>query len=288
MDVSTNSLQLALQARIIARENNRFLIRFEWQPAEWNFAEVLHAAGNMPLPPYLKRDAVEADRVRYQTVYAAREGSVAAPTAGLHFTPTLLTQLEHQEIMPAFLTLHVGAGTFKPVQSESMEGHEMHREWIDVPIDLLKTLRRSSKGTVTAVGTTSLRTLESLYWMGVKVKDDPSMPPEKLSISQWEPYLRQGSPVSREAALDALLEWMGNRGETRLLTTTQLLIAPGYTIRMAGRLITNFHQPRSTLLLLVAAFIGDDWKKVYQYALDHGFRFLSYGDGCLLEQPMRE
>jgi S-adenosylmethionine:tRNA ribosyltransferase-isomerase len=268
---------LHLTAEKIGTLPDGYRIHFNWEPATLHFAEVLHRAGLVPLPPYLHRPAETQDAERYQTVYARADGSVAAPTAGLHFTPELLKGLTDKGIKTDFVTLHVGAGTFKPVKAERMEDHVMHAEWIDVSGDLIRALKNTA-GVVIPVGTTALRTLESLYWMGVKALQGG----EALSLSQWEMYEGLPQDISRHAALDGLLTWMEARGQQRLIAQTQVLIAPGYRPRVAGALVTNFHQPNSTLLLLVAALIGEDWRQVYQYALEHKFRFLSYGDGSLL------
>jgi S-adenosylmethionine:tRNA ribosyltransferase-isomerase len=284
-----------------------YLIQFEWDNEAQSFAEVLEAAGNIPLPPYFNR-AVEAnDKERYQTVYAAAEGSVAAPTAGLHFTPRLFEKLAAKNITKEFVTLHVGAGTFKPVKAARMEEHEMHAEFIDVQKIFIELLRdhfiqreqnarqNTSAKTIIAVGTTSLRTLESLYWMGAKIiaankphnnndhkNANPSI--ENISVVQWDPYelMPQNELPSTALALAALCNWMEQNSLSRLITKTQIIIAPGYYFKIIDGLITNFHQPQSTLLLLVAAITNGNWKPMYQYALENEFRFLSYGDGCLI------
>jgi S-adenosylmethionine:tRNA ribosyltransferase-isomerase len=220
---------------------------------------------------------------RYQTIYAAEQGSVAAPTAGLHFTEAVFNELEARNIEKAFVTLHVGAGTFRPVKAEVMSGHEMHSEYIEVDRSFLERLQKQS-GPVYAVGTTSLRTLESLYWMGRKVIQNPGLEAEDLMVSQWEPYEAfTGEETDPKKAIAQLLGWMDSRQKDILITKTQVMIAPGYRFRMVKGLVTNFHQPQSTLLLLVAAMIGDQWKNMYAHALAEGFRFLSYGDGCLIE-----
>ena len=266
-----------LQAKKIEKQNDYFLVEFSWNADEYSFAEVLHFAGQLPLPPYLNRDAEEKDKETYQTVYAKYDGSVAAPTAGLHFTENLLNELKEKNIHTSFVTLHVGAGTFKPVKSDTMETHEMHAEFIDVSIELIDTLLNNTDGKIVAVGTTSLRTIESLYWMGVKVLGNNF----DTELTQWEAY---GLPqhYTKQEALTALKNYLRQKNQVRLLTKTQIIIAPGYQLRIADGLITNFHQPKSTLLLLVAAVIGDNWKKVYEHALKNNFRFLSYGDGSLL------
>lgn len=280
-----------------------YLIQFEWDNEAQTFAEVLEAAGNIPLPPYFNR-AVEAnDKERYQTVYAAAEGSVAAPTAGLHFTPALFTKLAAKNITKEFVTLHVGAGTFKPVKAARMEEHEMHAEFIDVQKSFIELLRdnftkrdentnqnvsqNAIAKTIIAVGTTSLRTLESLYWMGAKIiaaNSTSNLSIENISVNQWDPYelMPQNELPSTAAALGALCNWMEQNSVSRLITKTQIIIAPGYYFKIIDGLITNFHQPQSTLLLLVAAITNGHWKPMYDYALENNFRFLSYGDGCLI------
>jgi S-adenosylmethionine:tRNA ribosyltransferase-isomerase len=223
-----------------------------------------------------------SDYERYQTVYAKNEGSVAAPTAGLHFTPQLLEELKANGLLMEQVTLHVGAGTFRPVKSETMKDHEMHKEWILINRSTIENILNYHPDDVIPVGTTSLRTLESLYWMGVKAFLNPDDTVEELEVKQWDPYELPAENISTETALQALIGWMNDRETERLVCHTQLLVAPGYKVRIADALITNFHQPNSTLLLLVAALIGDNWRKVYDYALENDFRFLSYGDGSLL------
>jgi S-adenosylmethionine:tRNA ribosyltransferase-isomerase len=270
-----------LYAKIISKESDYFVIQLSWTTEDISFAEVLHLAGSTPLPPYIKRKAETSDLERYQTVYAQFSGSVAAPTAGLHFTPEVMKDIEASAIEQDYVTLHVGAGTFKPVKSEIMSSHEMHAEFIEVKKSLLEKLSSGKNTPVIAVGTTSLRTLESLYWIGVKIHNNKTIEAEDLHVQQWEPY-ESSSDLSLTQALRSLISWMDERNSTTLITRTSLLIAPPYRFRVVDVLITNFHQPRSTLLLLVAAFIGEGWKRVYAYALENGFRFLSYGDSCLL------
>jgi S-adenosylmethionine:tRNA ribosyltransferase-isomerase len=245
------------------------------------FAEVLIQCGDIPLPPYIKRKPADEDKDRYQTIYAAYDGSVAAPTAGLHFTDGIFDQLKQKNITADFVTLHVGAGTFKPVKAATMQAHEMHAEWIDVTVETIENLISHLDSTTVAVGTTSLRTLESLYWLGVKSILHPSL--SQLHITQWEVYDElMAANITVKEALTGLLQWLQKNNMTRLFTHTQILIAPGYPFKIANALVTNFHQPQSTLLLLVSAAIGPQWKKVYDYALENDFRFLSYGDGSLL------
>jgi S-adenosylmethionine:tRNA ribosyltransferase-isomerase len=344
-----------LFARIEEKRNDYFLIEFNWSNSNLSFAEVLHDAGLIPLPPYLNRTVEEEDKTTYQTIYAMHNGSVAAPTAGLHFTENLMRKLKHQNVEPIYVTLHVGAGTFKPVKAATMQEHEMHAEFIDVSKESIEQL--ISNKTIVATGTTSLRTIESLYWMGIKIEvrrqkgeggrekeevrrqkgegereegedrkekgedrrqkgeggrekvedrrekgedrrqkgegerekredrkekmEDRSEDLDELSIKQWDAYeLPQN--ISKATALQALLNWMNEQNLDRLICKTQIIIAPGYTLKIADGLITNFHQPQSTLLLLIAAIVGDKWKEIYNYAMKNNFRFLSYGDGSLL------
>jgi len=280
-EIVVNGKPVVLSAEKIGKEGEAYIIEFSWVPADISFAAILQSAGNVPLPPYIKRNTDDEDVSRYQTIFAKHEGSVAAPTAGLHFTENIFERLKEKKIHRLFVTLHVGAGTFKPVKAEKMEGHEMHAEYIDVSREAIEELLAYE--TVAAVGTTSLRTLESLYWLGVKASLDPAA--KELDIKQWdvyEPRLAETGLSSKEA-LSALLDWMQEYRQQNIFTRTQLLIAPGYRFRIAKILITNFHQPQSTLLLLVAAAIGDDWKKMYAYAMENGFRFLSYGDGNVIQ-----
>ena len=254
-------------------------IDFEWT-GDASFAEIIDVMGELPIPPYLNRETQESDKTTYQTVYSKIKGSVAAPTAGLHFTPEVLADLDAHGIQCEELTLHVGAGTFKPVKSEEIEGHEMHTEYISVRRDTIQQLI-DHKGCAIAVGTTSVRTLESLYYMGLKVMRDPSLNEELLHVAQWEPY-EQETGVGAKEALQALAAWMDARSLTVLHSSTQIIIAPGYDYHIVKMLVTNFHQPQSTLLLLVSAFVKGDWHQIYDYALSHDFRFLSYGDSSLL------
>lgn len=284
--ISYNGQSEKLSASFIEKRIGCFVIEFTWSKPELSFAEVLHLAGAIPLPPYIKRKAEEADSERYQTIYAEHEGSVAAPTAGLHFTERIFKSLTEKNIFKDFITLHVGAGTFKPVKSETIKDHDMHTEHIDVSVATIKNLLTHIENII-AVGTTSMRTIETLYWLGVKVAmsnwqlaigNDSTL----LSLKQWECYELAEENISAEEALHVLLEWMKENKTERLLAKTQILIAPGYQFKIVKGLITNFHQPQSTLLLLIAAFTGKDWKKLYDYALQNDFRFLSYGDGCLV------
>jgi len=280
--VRTNEGEFVLEATIVKRLPDCFIVELNWQPAKLSFAEMLHFAGIIPLPPYLQRNAEENDKNRYQTIYARHNGSVAAPTAGLHFTETVFNKLAAKNIHREFVTLHVGAGTFKPVKSEKMAEHEMHAEFIEVSADTVQNIIYYLDKTIVAVGTTSLRTIESLYWMGVKLMKQPDAAINEISIDQWDPYEIDYEGISAKEALESLHTWMIKNQLTRLLAKTQILIAPGYNLKVAKGIITNFHQPKSTLLLLIAAVAGDKWRNIYNYALDNDFRFLSYGDGCLL------
>lgn len=276
--------EMELSAELVGRDADNFIVEFKWAPESLTFSEVLEKAGAMPIPPYLKRESEQSDRERYQTIYAKYDGSVAAPTAGLHFTPQVMQRLHAKGIATTEVTLHVGAGTFKPVKSETLAGHQMHAELTDVSKEVISRLiqqLQEAKAPVVAVGTTSLRTIESLYWLGVKAKEYPNATLQQLEVSQWDPYrLTTGLPPAE--ALQEVLKWLERTGNERLLVPTQILIAPPYRFKIAQALVTNFHQPNSTLLLLVAATVGGDWKKLYDYALAHHFRFLSYGDGSLL------
>lgn len=257
-------------------------IAFIWNNPDITFAELLDAVGELPIPPYLNRETQESDLTTYQTIYSKIKGSVAAPTAGLHFTDRVLSAIDAKGIDREELTLHVGAGTFKPVKSEKVGGHEMHTETFCVRRQTIDKLI-VHEGKATAVGTTSVRTLESLYYIGLKLIANPHLTPSQLHVGQWEPY--DESPklsITVTAALQALRDWMSTNHLDNLLSSTQIIIAPGYKYKIVDTLITNFHQPRSTLLLLVSAFVGDNWRTIYDYALDHDFRFLSYGDSSII------
>lgn len=268
-----------LIAENIGQSGNSRIIEFSWDNPEHSFSEVLEAAGKIPIPPYLHRDTEAIDLNRYQTVYSKIKGSVAAPTAGLHFTDRVFDALHHKGITTSELTLHVGAGTFQPVKSETIDGHEMHTEHILVHRSFLEELV-DHKGPIIAVGTTSIRTLESLYWMGAKVHANPDLHQAELKIVQWEPY-QNSKELSKTDALKALLNYLQKHDLQQINSSTQIIIVPGYRFRVIDGMITNFHQPASTLLLLISAFIGENWKEVYQHALDKGYRFLSYGDSNL-------
>jgi len=273
-----NSKELVLQAQYIEKLTDSFIVELFWNDRSLSFAEVLHLFGAIPLPPYIKREVEQSDSERYQTVYAHYEGSVAAPTAGLHFTERVFEKLKEKKIEKDFATLHVGAGTFKPVKSETMQEHEMHAEYFTVSKALIQNLINHLDKNIVAVGTTSLRTLESLYWLGLSMVNGEW----SNEITQWEVYDHNEKNISAKDALNNLIKQMDDKGMGNLTARTQIIIAPGYQFKIVNGLVTNFHQPQSTLLLLVSAFIGEDWRKIYQYALKNNFRFLSYGDGSLL------
>lgn len=256
-------------------------ILLEWDRPTISFSEIIETMGELPIPPYLNRETQESDKTTYQTVYSKIKGSVAAPTAGLHFTPQVLADLDAHHIDREELTLHVGAGTFKPVKSEEIAGHEMHTEYIAVRRQTLEKLLAHGCEAI-AVGTTSVRTLESLYYMGLKVMANPAATEAELHVDQWEPYESEEGRVKSEDSIRALLAWMDRNGLQTLHSSTQIIIAPGYEYKIVKMLVTNFHQPQSTLLLLVSAFVHGDWHTIYDYALAHDFRFLSYGDSSLL------
>jgi S-adenosylmethionine:tRNA ribosyltransferase-isomerase len=280
--VTLSTPDLQVKAEIKERLQGTFIIEFSWEPAQKTFAEVLQIAGAIPIPPYLNRATEDIDLERYQTIYAQKEGSVAAPTAGLHFTDKVFDKLKTKHITPRYVTLHVGAGTFKPVKSETMADHDMHGEYLDVPLETLEYIYENSDKPITAVGTTSLRTLESLYWIGEKISKNPTLQPKELMVDQWQPYEKVLSPLSVKESLAHIIHFLKQHHLKTLYAKTSILIVPGYTFKIVNALVTNFHQPESTLILLVAAFIGEDWRKVYTHALEHDYRFLSYGDGSLL------
>lgn len=263
-----------------------YRVDFSWDASDVSWAELLDAVGELPIPPYLNRETQESDKTTYQTVYSKIKGSVAAPTAGLHFTPEVLADIDRHGIDREELTLHVGAGTFKPVKSEEIQDHEMHTEYICVHRQTLEKLIRHEAKAI-AVGTTSVRTLESLYYIGVKLQYNPNATEDELHVNQWEPYddNRNGKIVdgiSPCQAIQNILTYLETNHLEALHTSTQIIIAPGFEYKIVKMLVTNFHQPQSTLLLLVSAFVNGDWHKIYDYALSHDFRFLSYGDSSLL------
>jgi S-adenosylmethionine:tRNA ribosyltransferase-isomerase len=279
-DFEIKGEKLTLTATCRRDLENSFLIDFEWNNYNICFADILETVGELPIPPYLNRETQESDKITYQTVYSKVKGSVAAPTAGLHFTERVLADLDTHGIDREELTLHVGAGTFKPVKSEEIVGHEMHTEYICVHRSTLKKLI-AHNGKAIAVGTTSVRTLESLYYIGAKLSEDSDASEDELHVSQWTPYDTHPTITPVEAIKNVLF-YLERNGLNALHTSTQIIIAPGYEYKIVNMLITNFHQPQSTLLLLVSAFVHGDWHKIYDYALSHDFRFLSYGDSSLI------
>ncbi|MDR0688097.1 MAG: S-adenosylmethionine:tRNA ribosyltransferase-isomerase [Prevotellaceae bacterium] len=268
-----------LSAKKVSEANGEVVVRFSWDNPKLTFAEVLEISGVLPIPPYLHRSTEDADYERYQTVYSKYEGSVAAPTAGLHFTQNVLNRLENRGIETSEITLHVGAGTFKPVKSNTIQEHEMHAEHFDVSLETLIKLRQSL-GKIVAVGTTSVRCLESIFWIGLNLLRNNSI---VSNVGQWIPY---EDKVYLDAAevVDNLVNYLISNNLCGISASTQILIAPPYRFRMVKGMVTNFHQPQSTLLLLVAAMTGNRWRDIYRYALEHNFRFLSYGDSSLILQ----
>ncbi len=273
--------QVTLSATRCESTHTSHRISFTWNDDSITFSELIEAVGELPIPPYLNRETEDSDNNTYQTVYSKKKGSVAAPTAGLHFTANVLKDLDSHGIDCEELTLHVGAGTFKPVKSEDIADHEMHTEYISVHRDTLKKLLKHNASAI-AVGTTSVRTLESLYYIGVKLSKNPNLSEEELHVNQWEPYEDDSINIAPADAIKEVLDYLERNHITSLNTGTQIIIAPGYKYKIVKMLITNFHQPQSTLLLLVSAFVNGDWHKIYDFALEHDFRFLSYGDSSLL------
>jgi S-adenosylmethionine:tRNA ribosyltransferase-isomerase len=285
LNLNVASLGITLRAYKEQVMGNTYAVRFEWDDRTVAFAEILDAVGELPIPPYLNRKTEESDKTTYQTVYSRIKGSVAAPTAGLHFTERVLDDLHQRGIQTTELTLHVGAGTFLPVKTEDANEHTMHTEIIAVPREAIEAIR-DNLGKIVAVGTTSMRTLESLYFIGRQLRqvDSPFGIGYNPKVGQFEPYDQvPGDQVpSTKEALDAIVAYLRATRQTTLHAETQIMIKPGYTFHVVDQLITNFHQPKSTLLLLVSAFVGGDWKRIYDYALSHDFRFLSYGDSSIL------
>lgn len=268
-----------LAVKFLSNHHDGFVVEFNWN-SDAVFADILNQFGQMPLPPYLKRIPVDDDKTRYQTVYAQHNGSVAAPTAGLHFTPSVFKSLLEKGIEKKEIILHVGAGTFRPVKSTQMDGHDMHEEEIVASIELIKFLAQTTNRII-AVGTTSVRSLESIYWFGIRLINGWK-PNDKLLCQQWTPYDEENANIPFNDAFQAVEDWMKSENIVELKGTTSLLIAPGYQFRVIKAIITNFHQPGSTLILLVAAAVGDNWKKIYSSALENNYRFLSYGDSSIL------
>ena len=286
LQIAKDELRITLRVYKEQTLGNTYAVRFEWDDGNVSFAEILDAAGELPIPPYLNRKTEESDKTTYQTVYSRINGSVAAPTAGLHFTQNVLADLRQRGIETDEVTLHVGAGTFLPVKTADANQHIMHSEIFAIPKSTIGHII-SKLGKIVAVGTTSMRTLESLYWIGVSLRERReekgagSVTEGGICVSQFEPYEREQTLSTRES-LEAIVEYLEATGQETLHAQTQIMIKPGYTFRVVDQLITNFHQPQSTLLLLVSAFVGEDWRRIYDYALNHEFRFLSYGDSSIL------
>ncbi|WP_332457211.1 S-adenosylmethionine:tRNA ribosyltransferase-isomerase [Petrimonas sp.] len=280
MKVSVNNENVLLSARKIESNADDVIVEFSWNNPGFTFSELLEIAGKLPIPPYLNRASEARDDETYQTVYSAVEGSVAAPTAGLHFTSEVMRSFRKKGIQSARVTLHVGAGTFKPMKSETIGDHDMHMEFISVSRETVQALYENENNLI-VVGTTSMRTVESLYYLGKKILLQPDIQPEELVVFQWEPYGEE-NPVSPKLALKSIIDYLIRNNADQLLAFTQVMIVPGYTFHYPQALITNFHQPQSTLLLLIASGIGKYWRDVYDYALQNDYRFLSYGDSSLL------
>lgn len=279
MEVKHAATPFILSAEKVGKVDNTHLVKLSWDPPAITFADILEHVGMIPLPPYLEREAVEDDKTNYQTIYAQHDGSVAAPTAGLHFTDQVFGNLKKKNISLDFLCLHVGAGTFVPVSTENIAQHSMHTEKVIIKRKSIEQLFNKEYKELIAVGTTSIRTLESLYWFGVKIMVDKA---EEFQVHQWDPYQpAYNCGISVQDSMKAILNVMDKREISSLSGVTQLIIIPGYSFKIVDTLITNFHQPKSTLLLLIAAYLGDAWKNIYDYALANDFRFLSYGDSCL-------
>ena len=269
--------KILLHAEKTVQFENTFHIKFSWDKP-FTFAEIIERTGILPIPPYLNRETEEVDEKTYQTVYAKIDGSVAAPTAGLHFTDLVLNELRSKNISTKEITLHVGAGTFQPVKSETIDGHIMHNELVIIPKSIIEDFIKHS-GKIIAVGTTSVRSLESLYWLGLQLENN-SFNPKTPEVLQWEPYENEAK-ISTKKAFQNIIDFLNKSDQETIQFSTQIIILPGYDFKVIGGMFTNFHQPQSTLLLLIAAFLGNDWKKVYDFALDNNFRFLSYGDSNL-------
>lgn len=276
-----NGKTITLSVTLAPETHKSLLVHFEWDDTTLPFSELIDTIGELPIPPYLNRETTESDKTTYQTVYSKIKGSVAAPTAGLHFTEKVLHNIQQAGIDTEEVTLHVGAGTFKPVKGNDIVHHDMHTEYIFVRKEIIQKLL-AHQGKAIAVGTTSVRTLESLYYIGVKLEHNPQLEESNLHVEQWEPYQQEMKHIEVCKALENILNYMDAHQLNAIHANTQIMLIPGYEYKIVERLITNFHQPQSTLLLLVSAFVNGDWKNIYQYALDHEFRFLSYGDSSLL------
>lgn len=277
-EVMINNQTILLKAERVQSSGNTHVIKFGWNDPQYTFADILDAVGELPIPPYLNRDTEEKDKETYQTLYSKIKGSVAAPTAGLHFTEKVFENLTKKSIQTDEVTLHVGAGTFKPVKSETINEHEMHSEFISVRKETIEHIL-SHPGNIIAVGTTSVRTLESLYHIGAALEKNPN--PETLRVDQWQPY-NGNNTISKEKALKNIIDYLDTHSINTLLADTQIMIVPGYVFKIVSGIVTNFHQPQSTLLLLVSAFVEGNWMSIYNHALTHEYRFLSYGDSSLL------
>jgi S-adenosylmethionine:tRNA ribosyltransferase-isomerase len=276
-EIEISGKKTVLRAKRILQKGNTFHIQFSWDHS-FTFAEIIEQTGTLPIPPYLNRETEEADEESYQTIYAKIDGSVAAPTAGLHFTETVLNRMHEKNISIREITLHVGAGTFQPVKSETIDGHNMHREMVIIPKKIIEEFYQNAKKII-AVGTTSVRSLESLYWIGLQLEEN-RFNPNHPEVQQWEPYQNKAK-INIKKAFENILNYLEKSNKTELQFSTQIIIIPGYKFQVIIGMFTNFHQPQSTLLLLISAFLGDSWKEVYNYALEHKFRFLSYGDSNL-------
>lgn len=278
-NIEIDGNKVEIRATKLESANDSHIINFEWNNSNYTFGEILDKIGELPIPPYLNRETEDSDKQRYQTLYSKIQGSVAAPTAGLHFTETIFEKMEENGCKTDEVTLHVGAGTFKPVKSETIEGHEMHAEFITVKRETIENLLRH-KGKVIAVGTTSVRTLESLYHIGNMLEVEPNI--AHLHVSQWQAYRKEANLISKTKSLENILDYLKRNSIDELLANTQIIIAPSYKFMIVDGIVTNFHQPQSTLLLLVSAFVKGNWKAIYNHALAHEYRFLSYGDSSLL------
>ena len=280
LSVKSNGQEIVVEATPKQRVGTSVVVEFNWNPDDMVFADIIDLTGELPIPPYLNRQTEEGDKTTYQTVYSKIKGSVAAPTAGLHFTERVLNDIRSKGIDTTEITLHVGAGTFRPVKSEKIGEHDMHSEAFAVSKQTIEEILRHNCSVV-AVGTTSVRTIESLYYIGVMLSENPLLEEEDVAVEQWQPYDREYT-IDEKSALEAIVAWMNRHQLEVINTTTRIIIAPGYRFHYVKRLITNFHQPQSTLLLLISAFVGGDWRSIYTYALDNDFRFLSYGDSSIL------
>lgn len=277
ININGKTIHLLAEKKEVTRES--VIVRFKWDDSNTDFSTLIENAGILPIPPYLNRETENSDLVRYQTIYSKIQGSVAAPTAGLHFTDRVFKKLKEKNIFREEITLHVGAGTFKPVKAKTIREHEMHSERIMVKKSFIEKIR-DSKSRIIAVGTTSIRTLESLYWLGVKFHDNPNLSPDHNTIEQWCPY-KGDTRITRKESMQAILDMMEKHNLPFISASTKIIIVPGYKFKIVEGMITNFHQPQSTLLLLIAAYLGDHWKEIYHHALDNNYRFLSYGDSNL-------